>query len=66
MFEKVISKQVTNFMDVLQSKYQRGFRRGFSAQNRLLAILEKQKSSVNKEKAFGTLLTDVLKVFDCL
>ena len=33
IFDKIISKQITNFMDPLLSKYQCGFRRGFSAQN---------------------------------
>ena len=53
-------------MDPLLSKYQCGFRTGFSAQNCLLAMLEKWKSSVDKEKAFGVILTDLLKAFDCL
>ena len=30
--EKIISKQITKFTDPLLSKYQYGFRRGFSAQ----------------------------------
>ena len=29
-------------------------------------MLEKWKSSVNKEKAFGVILTDLSKAFDCL
>ena len=53
-------------MDALLSKYQCGFRRGFGAQSRLLAMLEKWKSSVDKGKAFGVLLTDLSKAFHCL
>ena len=53
-------------MDPLLSKYQCGFRRGFSAQNCLLAMLEKWKSSVDKGKAFGVLLTDFSQAFDWL
>ena len=53
-------------MDPFLSKYQWGFRKGFSAQNCLLAMLEKWKSSVDKEKVFGVLLTDLSKTFDCL
>ena len=30
---KIISKQITNFMDRALSIYQRGFRRGFSARS---------------------------------
>ena len=33
IFDKIISKQITNFMDPLLSKYQCAFRRSFSAQN---------------------------------
>ena len=31
IFEKIISKEITNFMERLLSKYQCGFRRGFTA-----------------------------------
>ena len=58
IFEKIISKQITSFMNPLLSK--------FSAQNCLLAMLEKWKSSVDKGKVFGVLLTDLSKAFDCL
>ena len=53
-------------MDPLLSKYECGFRRGFSAENCLLAMLEKWKSLVDTGKAFGLLLTDLSKAFDCL
>ena len=53
-------------MDPFLSKYQCGFRRGFSANNCLLAMLEKWKSSVDKAKAFGVLLADLSKWFYCL
>ena len=33
IFEKIISKQIKNFMDPLLPKYQCGFRRGFNAQD---------------------------------
>ena len=66
IFEKLISKQITNFMEPLFSKYQCGFHRGFSAQDCLLAMLEKWKSVVDKGKIFGILMTDLSKAFDCL
>ena len=53
-------------MDSLLSKYLSGFRRGFSAQNCLLVMLKKWKSSVDKGKALGVVLTDVSKAYDCL
>ena len=48
------------------SKYQCGFRKGFSAQHCLLVFLEKWKNAVDKGKVFGALLTDLPKSFDCL
>ena len=66
IFEKLISKQITNFMEPLFSKYQCGFHRGFSTQDCLLAMLEKWKSVVDKGKIFGILMTDLSKAFDCL
>ena len=53
-------------MDPLLSKYQCGFQRGFSAQNCLLAMLEEWQSWVDDGKAFGVLLADLSKAFDCL
>ena len=40
---KTTSKQFANFMDPLLWKYQCGFRRGFSTQNCILAMLESYK-----------------------
>ena len=48
------------------SKYQCGFRIGFSTQQCLLAMLEKWKRSIDNGKSFGALLTDLSKSFDCL
>ena len=53
-------------MDQFLSKYQFGFRKGYSTQYCLLAMLEKWKSVVDKVKSFSALLTDLCKAFDCL
>ena len=39
-FEKLLCKQITIFIDLLLSRYQGEFRKGFSAQHCLLAMLE--------------------------
>ena len=57
---------MSNFFDNILSKYQCDFRKGFSTQHCLLAMLEKWKRSVDNGKAFGALLTDLSKAFDCL
>ena len=66
IFEKLLCKKITIFMDPLLSKYQCGFRKGYSAQHCLLAMLEKWKNAVDKGKIFGALLTDFSKAFDSL
>ena len=66
IFEKCMFKQLSNFFDNILSKYQCGFRKGYSTQHCLLAMLEKWKKAVDNGKAFGALLTDLSKAFDCL
>ena len=65
-FEKLLCKQITILIDSLLSKYQCGFRKDFSVQHCLLAMLEKWKNAVDKRKVFGALLTGFSKAFDCL
>ena len=58
--------QIQLFFDSLLSKYQCGFRRGYNAQHCLVSLIEKWKKSVDNGGAFGALLTDLSKAFDCL
>ena len=48
------------------SDQQCGFRKGCSTRHCLLDLLEKWKNSADKGEAFGTLLADLSKAFDCL
>ena len=66
IFEKLLCKQITMSIDPVLSKFQLGFRKGYGAQDGLLAMLEHWKSEVDKENVFGALLTDPLKAFVCL
>ena len=50
---------MSHFFENILSKYQCGFRIGFSTQHCILAILEKWKRSVDNGKAFGVLVTDL-------
>ena len=54
------------YFDEIFSKYQYGFRKGYSSQQCLLALLEKWKAAVDKGKVFGVSLTGFSKAFDCL
>ena len=62
-----MSKQISEyFQSSFFSKYQCGFRKGFSAQHCLVSMIEKWKSATDK-KSFGAILnTDLSKAFDCL
>ena len=54
------------FFDKILSNYQCGFRKGYSTQHCLLAMLQKLKSCQGQGKSIGALLTDLSKAFDCL
>ena len=64
--ERLLFKQISEYFEPILSKFQCGFRKGYSAQHCLLAMLEKWKSAVDNKRNFGALLTDLSKVFDCL
>ena len=49
---------MSQFSENIFSKYQCGFRKGFSTQKCLLAMLEKWKRCIDNSKMFGDLLTD--------
>ena len=66
IYERVMFKQMSEFLEPILSKYQCGLRKGFSAQHCLLAMLDKWKSAVDNKKTFGALLTDLSNTFDCL
>ena len=61
-FERCLFKQLINYFEDYFSKYQCGFRKGFSVAKCFLPMIEKWKES----RAYGALLTDLSKAFDCL
>ena len=66
IFEKNMSNQLSTYFEKILSKFQRGFRKGFSTQHCLLLMLEKWNHAVDDKKVFEALLTDLLKAFDCM
>ena len=66
IYERCIYDQIEKYFDDILSKYQCGFRKGYSAQHCLMSLIEKWKESVNSGGAFGALLTNLSKAFDCL
>ena len=59
-------KQMSKYFEYFLSNCHCGFREGFSAQQCILSMLEKQKSDTVNRKTFGALLTDLSKAFVCL
>ena len=66
LYERIMFKQMSEYFESsFSSKYQCGFRKGFSAQHCLVSMLEKCKSATDNKKSFGTLLADLSKAFNC-
>ena len=65
IFERIVYTNVCFFEDIF-NKQQCGFRKAYSTQECLLKMLEKWKRSIDEDKVFGALLTDLSKAFDCL
>ena len=57
VYERVMFKQIGDFMENYFSKFQCGFRKGYSTQQCLIALIEECKSATDKGKSFGVLLT---------
>ena len=66
IFEKIICGQLSNHFDNILSKFQCGFRKGYSPQHCLLLMIDKWKKAVDNHKVFGAVLTDLSKAFDCI
>ena len=66
IFERLLTRQLSEFFDNIQSKCQCGFRNGYGTQHCLLLMLEIRNKTTDNNKAFGALLTDLSKAFDCL
>ena len=66
IYERCINKQLEEYFQALLSKYQCGFRKGYSVINTLLPMIEKWRKFLDAGGAFGALLTDLSKAFDCL
>ena len=58
--------QMCKNFDQISSKFQCGFRKGFSTQNCLLHMVENWKESLDQGGHYDALLTDVWKAFDCI
>ena len=66
IFEHIICNQPSAFFKEIFSNFQCGFRKDYSTQHCLPMMLESWKEAVDKNKAFGALMTNLSKPFDYL
>ena len=66
IYERCMYRQMSSYFEHILSKYQCGFRKDFSTQHALIAMIEKWRQSLDEKKVCGALLTDLSKAFDCL
>ena len=66
IYEKPIYNQLHDYFDRILLASPCGFRKVYSSQHCLLAMLEKFKKSADDVNEVGTLLTDLSKAFDCI
>ena len=59
-------RQISEYFETVLSKFQCGFRKGYSTQDCLLAMVENCKKALDQGNEYGALLTDLSKAFDCL
>ena len=66
IYERLMGEQLNAYFENILSKFQCGFRKGFSSQHCLIYMIEKWKNSLDNRGAAGALITDLSKAFDCL
>ena len=66
VYERCIYDQMEAYFETILSPNQRGFRKGFSAQHCSISLIEKWKKNIDNGGAFGALMTNLSKAFDCL
>ena len=66
IFERFLYNQISIYMEPKLSENLCGFRKGRSAQDCLIVMLEKWRSTLDKRGFSGVLLTDLSKAFDSL
>ena len=63
IFENLICRQLLNLFDNILSKYQCGFRKGYTLQHCLILMINKWKKAVDNNKLLGARLADLSKAY---
>ena len=66
LYERCLYEQISKYFETRFSKFQCDFRKGYTAQHCLLAIIEKWKTAVDNEGVLAALWNDLSRAFDCI
>ena len=66
VYERCLYDEMSKYFETRFSKFQCGYRKGYSAQHCLQAMIKKWKTAVDNGSVFAALLTDLSKAFDCI
>ena len=64
--ERCLYNQMYKYFNHILSKWQCGFRKGFSTRHCLLVMTEKWRKYLDKGAISGGILTDLSNAFDCI
>ena len=66
IFERIMQKQISDYIGKFLSPFLCGYRKGFSTQYALLSLTEKWNLCLDKQGFAGALLMDLSKAFDTI
>ena len=66
IFERILHKQLSLYVDQFLSPYLCGYRKGFITQQALLSLIENWKKSLDNKGFGGAILMDLSKAFDTI
>ena len=66
VYERLIQKQITSFINKHLSPYLCGYRKGYNTQHTLVSLIEKWKRTLDKHGYAAAMLMDLSKAFDTL
>ena len=66
IFERLMFKQIAEFVENKMSRYLCGFRKGNNTQHALMRLLDKLNKSINKGRKTGVFMMDLSKAFHCI
>ena len=64
--ETCLYKELSSYFEDIFSDYQFAFRKGVSAQQCLITLIETWKKYLDNKESFGALLTELSKAFECV